>query len=533
MRRRIIPLIVGISVPVAFIASLEAVMSSECTLAFALNILAFTLNTLATIGLFIRCWQRVAVDYTRALTLTSTTLASLLHVTCLTVLTSQDQYSNTCLMDSPEQMYSLLSALTTSLAATALWILAPIWWVERDISTLHIGLSDSQAFVSMLSVLDACYIVLGASLFSQLESWQFDKSVYFCATTLTTVGFGDMRPEQSVSLIVFPIYSGIGLVLFLATLACIRQVVLELLTLDIQAKVQQSLLTVLDLHNLQSYHNNAFQSEWSRLLSPISEMHATQKPVDSYFSPNAPIQEVITPTIREIPQVPMIRSQTVMDSSLFQSPAPMRHAQTITVNNNPRQTPGFRAVLTRKPTMTPLILFTPGGQNVGALMPPVTAADMEPNHTGRTISLSRIFPFLRHRSYTEEEDDLENNTFTNIEACRLLSAIRKSLRRQLKGAAGVMLSYLMLFSASMMLLEGLSWFHSLYFSFGVMTTIGMGDLTPQTLLGRNVFLVFVMVGVGTLTYVASVVGEVMSNQWRIHIENTDDDQNNSETHTSQ
>ena len=91
----------------------------------------------------------------------------------------------------------------------------------------------------------------------------------------------------------------------------------------------------------------------------------------------------------------------------------------------------------------------------------------------------------------------------------------------MKGAALVTLAFIAIFGVTMSVLEGWPMLDAVYFAFGVMTTIGMGDLTPETLLGRNVFLVFVMVGVGVLTYVASVVGEVLSNQWRIHIENAE------------
>ena len=42
------------------------------------------------------------------------------------------------------------------------------------------------------------YICGGAILFGELEKWGFLDGSYFCFITLTTIGFGDMVPGDSV-----------------------------------------------------------------------------------------------------------------------------------------------------------------------------------------------------------------------------------------------------------------------------------------------------------------------------------------------
>ena len=45
-------------------------------------------------------------------------------------------------------------------------------------------------------VLVVAYIIGGAFLFQMWEGWSFLDSSYFCFITLTTIGFGDLTPDQ-------------------------------------------------------------------------------------------------------------------------------------------------------------------------------------------------------------------------------------------------------------------------------------------------------------------------------------------------
>lgn len=40
------------------------------------------------------------------------------------------------------------------------------------------------------------YIVMGAFIFQEWEGWSLLDSSYFCFITLTTIGFGDLVPNQ-------------------------------------------------------------------------------------------------------------------------------------------------------------------------------------------------------------------------------------------------------------------------------------------------------------------------------------------------
>ncbi|KAF9579624.1 hypothetical protein BGW38_004048, partial [Lunasporangiospora selenospora] len=68
-----------------------------------------------------------------------------------------------------------------------------------------------------------------------------------------------------------------------------------------------------------------------------------------------------------------------------------------------------------------------------------------------------------------------------------------------------------------MFIESWDFGTSCYFIFVVFSTIGYGDVTPQTNAGRAVFLAYCLLGVATLTSLASLMSEVLGKTMRKHL----------------
>ena len=84
-----------------------------------------------------------------------------------------------------------------------------------------------------------------------------------------------------------------------------------------------------------------------------------------------------------------------------------------------------------------------------------------------------------------------------LNALRLLKAIIRSWKNPgFRG--GLVLAILILLSGTVFYrsVEGWSWIDAFYFSATTVSTVGIGDLAPQTALGKIFTVIYIFVGVG-------------------------------------
>jgi hypothetical protein len=91
---------------------------------------------------------------------------------------------------------------------------------QRLVRVLRVGVRDPEfqgLLVAVLGVLAA-----GIIFYMVEEGWSFIDALYFCVTTLTTIGFGDPAPTSALSKVFTIVYViiGIGLIAaFITSLA--------------------------------------------------------------------------------------------------------------------------------------------------------------------------------------------------------------------------------------------------------------------------------------------------------------------------
>lgn len=65
--------------------------------------------------------------------------------------------------------------------------------------------------ISICIMILICYVTLGAALFHRLQSWNVLESLYFCFTSLGTIGFGELEPKGYIAQYVASAYILIGM----------------------------------------------------------------------------------------------------------------------------------------------------------------------------------------------------------------------------------------------------------------------------------------------------------------------------------
>lgn len=65
--------------------------------------------------------------------------------------------------------------------------------------------------ISICFMILICYITVGAVLFHKIQHWGVLESLYFCFTSLGTIGFGDLTPKGSIAQYAASAYILIGM----------------------------------------------------------------------------------------------------------------------------------------------------------------------------------------------------------------------------------------------------------------------------------------------------------------------------------
>lgn len=90
----------------------------------------------------------------------------------------------------------------------------------------------------------------------------------------------------------------------------------------------------------------------------------------------------------------------------------------------------------------------------------------------------------------------------------LFSGVRAAMRdprvRWLGGVAGALVG-----SATVIFkyIEGWSWVDALFFAVVTVSTVGYGDMVPQTVIGRLLTVVYIILGIGIFIAAVTAVGE--------------------------
>lgn len=76
--------------------------------------------------------------------------------------------------------------------------------------------------ISICIMILICYVTLGAALFHRLQSWNVLESLYFCFSSLGTIGFGELEPKGYIAQYAASGYILVGMALVAMCFSLIR-----------------------------------------------------------------------------------------------------------------------------------------------------------------------------------------------------------------------------------------------------------------------------------------------------------------------
>ncbi|KAF9903389.1 hypothetical protein EC991_003844 [Linnemannia zychae] len=389
-------------------------------------------------------------------------------------------------------------------------------------------------------------------------------TMFFVMVTITTIGFGDRVPRTTGGRIFVVVYAAGGIVLLALAVNAIRYVILEDLHRRFAIRAKERKIKR-DARRQERREQRARQEEQRQRLQEalerIQQMETSESPAGSGTS---------TPT--GMPKAKPNPSDTVNDSHYI-THFP-RHFNVARGNQLRLPSIFIRGMSGSEPKATNItdarqhgesdmtLADSPYQDAIEMLRTPVFSMSREeraevdgPNEvlsdtqTGATSQRNRyivdddllryatVFPgqtydssrgepwwrrlwFLRQKPTQDQSQQLTLEEQREADKRQAYRESMKEYQRRLRFSAAMFLTFWLVGAIIFTFVESWDFGSSVYFVFIAFSTIGYGDFVPMTMAGRSIFLAYCLVGVVTLTSLASLISEVLSKSMRKHVVKT-------------
>ncbi|KAG0364975.1 hypothetical protein BGX24_004328, partial [Mortierella sp. AD032] len=448
-----------------------------------------------------------------------------------------------------EGFWSMVASLSFSTTATVLITIdlhrTPQFRLQGS------GVTHKQRMLIAQAMAFCFYLAIGALIFIWFEKWTFLESLFFVMITITTIGFGDIVPKTTGGRVFVVFYASGGIILFAMAVNAIRYVILEDLHRQFAIRAQERKAKK-EARRLERKEERARELEKRKNI---------QGAVDS--AQGADVLKGATGTGPESHQSSILRRHvnvphgiTIQLSALFNrrgsGPIPKEEwipSITLTDYAARETSPGLD--MTNK---TDSIESSQLGKLTG-LDEPARVLSLSQGVAGETqvyadrhastgtIDTTQIGH--RHQSFPKGLLELVVRWygvfgracgFMEAANCAIIAAPMANLkkqrdadkklaykesmqeyRRRLRFSFAIFMCFWLLGAAIYQALEPWTYGQAMYFSFIAFSSIGYGDLVPLSLAGRAIFLAYCLIGVVTLTSLASLISEVLSKTLRRHV----------------
>ncbi|KAJ3129261.1 hypothetical protein HK098_001959 [Nowakowskiella sp. JEL0407] len=499
--------------------SLEYLSSSGRTyirpsFVFWLSSISLVFGLLGTGALFIRMLEKKIKWATRLMTIGAfgQGVVSILLVTIFSFLLSLD-------IDDPENpdlknyhhtegvFYSLVCGILSLFVAAVKQYEHYLNQNQLYPYTMY-SLSHSQRQLILVFIVSISYTVIGGIVYGVMEDWDFDDALYWGVVTLTSIGFGDLAPKTVMGKVILPIYSSAGLFLIGSTIVSIRQVTLELLTLQLANQYEkvfgESFAQQLEVvRPSRQQQRSIVKSESDDLLREHRQMlHNLEsvqvdKPSPKVLRKVPSVAKVGTDTDSAPPspnRTPKLYRSRSYEEGMLEHAEKILQSRSVSSRSQPQPTSTASHHPKRKNKMQRSLSTT----NI-----PLTAHDAS---SSMVISRADFLPQLRITGAKTESDRQQ-----------IVDTTRRILRIQIRSAFAVAVLNLIVFGGIFARMERWSYLEGVYFSFVSLSTIGYGDYTPKSPFSKAIFIWHIFIGIASMTFLGSLIAEHVLDRWVVEI----------------
>ncbi|KAJ3328941.1 hypothetical protein HDU76_008993 [Blyttiomyces sp. JEL0837] len=483
-----------------------------------LSWIAFGFGLVATVSLFIRMLER-KIKWTTRLTIIGSFMQGViaaglaLTFVCGTIFARKD--SNVSLHYT-EGIFYITACAACSLTAAMLGRYQ--LFLNKDQAyewTMH-QLSPSQRQLILLTIMTIGHTVFMAVSYELFEGWDFDDAVYWAVVTETSIGFGDLYPKTILGKLLLPFFASSGVVVVGFNIYALREVVLEIFTLQLAARFSRKF----GIGSERVEEERTPRLRHSNSCDDIS--HVADNGLASHHGHGHKHKR----KHHHFTHTPRLRSHSVDESS--------RSVDDFTTEHNDSPHMSFQDSDEDDVSGAADSPFMTGTEDDAVFSPNLNArGDREPSTPGHASIASSLHRRHRELHRFKSSPHLLPRTMTLSRGAHLPqvtifgnSAIRRrmvveetqeSFRRQIARAVTLVIGNMVIFGAVFAIFEKWNFWEGLYFTYVSLMTIGYGDYTPKSVFSRSIFIWFIFIGIGSITYLGSMISEKALNQWTVTV----------------
>ncbi|TFY80973.1 hypothetical protein EWM64_g3038 [Hericium alpestre] len=354
------------------------------------------------------------------------------------------------------------------------------------------GLTRKQRSLTIITIIFLSYVALGALLSALIMNLSFLNGLFFTIVTTLTIGFGDIVPTTPAQRIVICLYASFGIVILGAAVRLMGASVIEGLEVRYRKRVVKFKRQRQAKHKEQQ-ENRRFREAVERKLKETEQ--------DVWVSDEHHSHGLL-PIRRNEGHAPLrlntdALSGIQLEDCALEAGVPLEH---------------FTHKRFSKPHVHGPVLNSHAKDHEEG----ISRHGWWGYHGTPAHWWAKAHALLTKAKEQDEDDDTKA-----MEA--MMKAMEKEERFELYTKLFIAWSVFFVFwligAVIFSNTENWTYASALYFCFITFTTIGYGDLAPETPIGRSIFIFWALLGVGAMTILISVISDAFSNRYKSMVKN--------------